>query len=66
MIIRGGENISPSQIEHVISMHPDISNCCVVGKPHEDLGEVPVAFITVKKENSFDIKELQGNHPLNS
>jgi acyl-CoA synthetase (AMP-forming)/AMP-acid ligase II len=48
VIIRGGENISPSQIEHVIAMHADVANCCVIGQPDEDLGEVPVAFITAR------------------
>ncbi len=59
VIIRGGENISPSQIEHVISMHPDIANCCVIGKPDEDLGEVPVAFITTRHGKNVDIEEVQ-------
>lgn len=59
VIIRGGENISPSQIEHVISMHPDIANCCVIGKPDEDLGEVPVAFITARNGKDIDIVEVQ-------
>ncbi|MGO3126178.1 MAG: class I adenylate-forming enzyme family protein [Advenella sp.] len=51
VIIRGGENISPSQIEHVIAMHTDVANCCVIGQPDEDLGEVPVAFITARNSD---------------
>src|SRR5690606_16437342 len=45
VIIRGGENISPALIEQVISHSTDVHACCVVGRPHEDLGEVPVAFV---------------------
>jgi len=45
VIIRGGENISPAIIEHVISTLPWVRACCVVGRPDADLGEVPVAFV---------------------
>ncbi|AHG64721.1 class I adenylate-forming enzyme family protein [Advenella mimigardefordensis] len=58
VIIRGGENISPSQIEHVIAMHPDVANCCVIGQPDEDLGEVPVAFVTARVGADLDISEV--------
>lgn len=59
VIIRGGENISPSQIEHVIAMHPDVENCCVIGRPDEDLGEIPVAFITARTGKHLDVGEVQ-------
>ncbi|NYT59334.1 acyl--CoA ligase [Alcaligenaceae bacterium] len=45
VIIRGGENISPSLIEQVISSSAEVHSCCVVGQPDSDLGEVPVAFV---------------------
>lgn len=45
VIIRGGENLSPSLIEEAIAKLPGVAACCVVGKPHADLGEVPVAFV---------------------
>ena len=45
VIIRGGENLSPRAIESVIERHPAVEACCVVGEPHADLGEVPVAFV---------------------
>lgn len=45
VIIRGGENIAPELIEHVIASDPTVESCCVVGRPDEDLGEVPVAFV---------------------
>lgn len=59
VIIRGGENISPSQIENVIAEHPGVSNCCVIGMPHEDLGEVPVAFILPQPGKTIDTPALQ-------
>ena len=45
VIIRGGENLSPRTIENVLERHPAVESCCVVGEPHADLGEVPVAFV---------------------
>jgi acyl-CoA synthetase (AMP-forming)/AMP-acid ligase II len=45
VIIRGGENLSPNLIEEVIAAVPGVGACCVVGKAHADLGEVPVAFV---------------------
>ncbi len=45
VIIRGGENLSPRAIESVLERHPAVESCCVVGEPHHELGEVPVAFV---------------------
>ena len=45
VIVRGGENLSPRAIESVLERHPAVDACCVVGEPHPDLGEVPVAFV---------------------
>jgi acyl-CoA synthetase (AMP-forming)/AMP-acid ligase II len=46
IIIRGGENIAPAEIESVASQHPLVEDCAVVGVKHSDLGEVPVlAFV---------------------
>lgn len=48
LIIRGGENLSPRLIEDAISHHPAVQSCCVIGGPHPDLGEVPVAFVLLR------------------
>ncbi|MCX4547587.1 type I polyketide synthase [Streptomyces sp. NBC_01500] len=45
LIIRGGENIHPREVEDVVSEVPGVVEAAVVGKPHELLGEVPVAFV---------------------
>jgi fatty-acyl-CoA synthase len=49
MIIRGGENIFPIEIESVIADHPAILEVAVVGTPDEHWGEVVVAFVTIKR-----------------
>ena len=45
LIIRGGENISSSEVERALQLHPGIKNAVVVGRPDDRLGERVVAFI---------------------
>ncbi|MCK9902772.1 AMP-binding protein, partial [Frankia sp. Cpl3] len=45
LIIRGGENIHPGEVEEVLREVPGVADVAVVGRPHELLGEVPVAFL---------------------
>jgi len=45
MIISGGENIYPAEIERVLLSHPQITEAAVVARPHPRWGETPVAFV---------------------
>jgi acyl-CoA synthetase (AMP-forming)/AMP-acid ligase II len=45
MIIRGGENIYPREIEQVLLEHPDVAEVAVVGVPDERWGEQVAAFL---------------------
>ena len=45
VVISGGSNIYPREVEEVLIEHPDVSEACVVGAPDEEWGEVVVAFI---------------------
>ncbi|WP_286932933.1 AMP-binding protein [Microbacterium sp.] len=47
MIIRGGENIYPKEIEAHLATHPGVLESAVVGRPDPVLGELPVAFVVV-------------------
>ena len=58
IIISGGENISTIEIENVLFQHPDILDAAVVGKNDKKWGEVPCAFITVKKKSSITEQEV--------
>ena len=58
IIISGGENISTIEIENVLFQHPDILDAAVVGKNDKKWGEVPCAFITVKKNSSITKQEV--------
>jgi fatty-acyl-CoA synthase len=48
MFISGGENIYPTEIEHVLYKHPAVEMCAVVGVPDAKWGEVGKAFIVLK------------------
>jgi long-chain acyl-CoA synthetase len=45
MIISGGSNIYPREIEEVLLLHPDVAEASVVGRPHPDWGEEVIAFV---------------------
>ncbi|WP_242902337.1 type I polyketide synthase [Actinomadura terrae] len=45
LIIRGGENIHPGEVEEVLRDQPGVADVAVAGRSHEVLGEVPVAFV---------------------
>ncbi len=45
LIISGGENIYPSEVEAVLALHPAIADAALIGRPNERWGETPVAVI---------------------
>jgi long-chain acyl-CoA synthetase len=45
LIIRGGQNIAPAEIEEVVNAFAPVLDCAVVGMAHEHLGEVPALFV---------------------
>ena len=45
VIVRGGENLSPGEIEDVLLQHPDVAEVAVVGMPSEEWGETVAAFV---------------------
>ncbi|MYH27597.1 MAG: acyl--CoA ligase [Acidobacteria bacterium] len=59
LIVRGGENLSPRAIEDALAGHPAVAACCVVGGPHPDLGEVPVAFVVRRDGETVDAAQLR-------
>ena len=45
LIITGGVNIYPQEIENALALHPDVRDVAVVGEPDEELGEIVVAYL---------------------
>jgi fatty-acyl-CoA synthase len=58
MIIRGGENIYPREIEEVLFGHPAVRDVAVVGVPDEKWGEQVVAFVRLAPEGRVSAQEL--------
>jgi acyl-CoA synthetase (AMP-forming)/AMP-acid ligase II len=58
MIISGGSNIYPREIEEVLLRHPDLVEASVVGRPHPDWGEEVVAFLVAREGVTITAAEL--------
>ncbi|MDA3647918.1 SDR family NAD(P)-dependent oxidoreductase [Saccharopolyspora indica] len=58
LIIRGGENIHPAEIEEVVRAVPGLVDVAVAGRPHETLGEVPVAFVVAERTGEVDVDRI--------
>ncbi|WP_397544151.1 long-chain-fatty-acid--CoA ligase [Roseovarius salis] len=58
MIISGGENIYPKEIEDVIYDRAEVAECAVFGIPDDKWGEVPAAFVMLKAGRTLDVDTL--------
>ncbi len=58
MLIRGGENIFCSEVEHVLYEHPAVMDAAVFGVPHRTLGEEPAAAVTLKPGAAASERDL--------
>ena len=58
VIIRGGHNIEPGQIENALLQHPAVLSAAAVGQPDSYAGELPVAFVSLKHGAKADEAEL--------
>lgn len=59
IIVRGGENLSPGEIEAVLHEHEAVSDCAVVGVPDEEWGEAVAAVVALETGRSASARELQ-------
>jgi len=61
MIIRGGENLFPAEIENVLLEHPSVLECAVVGVPCERMGEAVAAFVRLAPGSVLDEEALRSH-----
>jgi fatty-acyl-CoA synthase len=59
MVIRGGENVYPREIEEFLYQHPDVSNVQVIGVPDKKFGEEIMAWVKLKEPGSCDAQALK-------
>ena len=59
VIISGGTNIYPREVEEVLARHPKVFEVAVVGAPHEEWGEEVVAFIVSNDGQPIDVADLE-------
>ena len=58
LIIRGGQNIAPAEIEEVVNTFAPVLDCAVVGGAHEHLGEVPALFVVARPGQNVEIEAV--------
>ncbi|MCB9623463.1 MAG: AMP-binding protein [Sandaracinus sp.] len=58
LVLRGGHNVYPSEVEHVLVEHPAVREAAVVGRPDSHLGEEVVAVLTLHDGATLDLEEL--------
>ncbi|MDP3494876.1 MAG: class I adenylate-forming enzyme family protein [Hyphomonadaceae bacterium] len=58
MIIRGGENIYPLEVEHVLVDHPSVSQAAVVGFPNDKWGEIVLAVVQIAEGQALNFEQL--------
>ena len=56
LIISGGENVYPAEIEHALREHPDVADAVVIGVADEKWGEVPLAVVQLRGPGSPDLR----------
>jgi bile acid-coenzyme A ligase len=49
MILVGGANVYPAEIEAALDEHPAVQSCCVIGLPDDDLGNIPYAIVELSE-----------------
>jgi len=58
MIIRGGENISPEEVENVLYSHPKVAEAAVIGIPDPEWGQQPMAIVVLKEGEVVTAEEI--------
>src|ERR1700754_3530997 len=59
MIVSGGENVFPQEIEEVLHAHDDIREAAVVGVPDDEFGQRLAAFVVVNGNDGLDVDQVK-------
>ena len=58
MIISGGENVFPAEVENIVGSHPKVKDVAVIGIPHEKWGEQVTAVVVLHEGQSATAEEI--------
>ena len=61
VVISGGSNVYPREVEEALVEHPGVSEACVVGAPDAEWGEVVVAFIVIGQADEISTADLDAH-----
>jgi fatty-acyl-CoA synthase len=61
LIISGGENVYPAEVERVLLEHPDVAECGVIGRSDPKWDEVPVAYVIRRKNSGVEAEVLKAH-----
>jgi fatty-acyl-CoA synthase len=59
MIVSGGENVYPAEIERVLAAHAEVVEAAVIGRPDPRWQEVPVAYVVRRPGSALDVREIE-------
>lgn len=61
LIISGGENVMPAEVEDVLVRHPDVIEAAVVGRPHPEWQQAVTAVIVAREGSSLDLEAIRSH-----
>lgn len=59
MVISGGENVYPAEVESVLYNHPAVAEVAIIGVPHEKWGEAVTAIVALKPDATLTLEEVR-------
>ena len=61
LIIRGGQNIYPGEVERALGSHPAVLEAAIIGRPDDDLGERPVAYVSIRQNMAVEPEQVRAH-----